>query len=65
MCSALPGLSPPTYPNSPCRVVVLDKVTDLLLLFGKLLVVGGVGKDQDRNYRRRGCWEAEEVTLEE
>lgn len=31
---------------SPCRVVVLDKVTDLLLLFGKLLVVGGVGKDQ-------------------
>ncbi|XP_024078429.1 choline transporter-like protein 4, partial [Terrapene carolina triunguis] len=24
-------------------VVVLDKVTDLLLLFGKLLVVGGVG----------------------
>ncbi|XP_037700281.1 choline transporter-like protein 4 isoform X2 [Choloepus didactylus] len=25
------------------RVVVLDKVTDLLLLFGKLLVVGGVG----------------------
>ncbi|XP_048204080.1 choline transporter-like protein 4 isoform X2 [Perognathus longimembris pacificus] len=29
------------------RVVVLDKVTDLLLFFGKLLVVGGVGKDQD------------------
>lgn len=28
----------------PRRVVVLDKVTDLLLLFGKLLVVGGVGK---------------------
>lgn len=28
----------------PCRVVVLDKVTDLLLLFGKLLVVGGVGE---------------------
>lgn len=27
------------------RVVVLDKVTDLLLFFGKLLVVGGVGKD--------------------
>ncbi|KAI4895863.1 hypothetical protein NFI96_008663, partial [Prochilodus magdalenae] len=26
------------------RVVVLDKVTDLLLFFGKLLVVGGVGK---------------------
>lgn len=25
------------------RVVVLDKVTDLLLLFGKLMVVGGVG----------------------
>ncbi|XP_046496199.1 choline transporter-like protein 4 isoform X4 [Equus quagga] len=25
------------------RVVILDKVTDLLLLFGKLLVVGGVG----------------------
>nr|XP_019957994.1 PREDICTED: choline transporter-like protein 4 isoform X2 [Paralichthys olivaceus] len=25
------------------RVVVLDKVTDVLLLFGKLLVVGGVG----------------------
>nr|XP_060615515.1 choline transporter-like protein 4 [Anolis sagrei ordinatus] len=25
------------------RVVVLDKITDLLLLFGKLLVVGGVG----------------------
>ncbi|XP_029441783.1 choline transporter-like protein 4 [Rhinatrema bivittatum] len=25
------------------RVVVLDKVTDLLILFGKLLVVGGVG----------------------
>lgn len=31
----------------PCalRVVVLDKVTDLLLFFGKLMVVGGVGKD--------------------
>lgn len=29
----------------PPRVVVLDKVTDLLLFFGKLLVVGGVGKD--------------------
>ena len=27
------------------RVVVLDKVTDLLLFFGKLLVVAGVGKD--------------------
>ena len=27
------------------RVVVLDKVTDLLLFFGKLLVVGGVGED--------------------
>uniref|UniRef100_A0A669BMN5 Choline transporter-like protein n=1 Tax=Oreochromis niloticus TaxID=8128 RepID=A0A669BMN5_ORENI len=27
------------------RVVVLDKVTDLLLFFGKLMVVGGVGKD--------------------
>ncbi len=26
------------------RVVVLDKVTDLLLFFGKLLVVGGVGE---------------------
>ncbi|KAK1788942.1 hypothetical protein P4O66_015855, partial [Electrophorus voltai] len=26
------------------RVVVLDKVTDLLLFFGRLLVVGGVGK---------------------
>lgn len=25
------------------RVVVLDKVTDLLLFFGKLLVVGGIG----------------------
>uniref|UniRef100_A0A8C5WYK7 Choline transporter-like protein n=1 Tax=Laticauda laticaudata TaxID=8630 RepID=A0A8C5WYK7_LATLA len=25
------------------RVVILDKVTDLLLLFGKLLVVGGIG----------------------
>lgn len=25
------------------RVVVLDKVTDLLMLFGKLMVVGGVG----------------------
>ncbi|XP_015746412.1 choline transporter-like protein 4 [Python bivittatus] len=25
------------------RVVVLDKITDLLLLFGKLLVVGGIG----------------------
>ncbi|KAM4696200.1 choline transporter-like protein 4 [Rhinophrynus dorsalis] len=25
------------------RVVVLDKVTDLLILFGKLIVVGGVG----------------------
>lgn len=31
-------------PFAPCRVVVLDKVTDLLLFFGKLLVVGGVGK---------------------
>ena len=30
---------------TPLRVVVLDKVTDLLLFFGKLLVVGGVGKD--------------------
>lgn len=30
--------------SAPCRVVVLDKVTDLLLFFGKLLVVGGVGK---------------------
>ena len=30
---------------APLRVVVLDKVTDLLLFFGKLLVVGGVGKD--------------------
>lgn len=29
-----------------CRVVVLDKVTDLLLFFGKLLVVGGVGEDE-------------------
>lgn len=39
----------PSSPGlSPCRVVVLDKVTDLLLLFGKLLVVGGVGKDQAR-----------------
>lgn len=28
----------------PSRVVVLDKVTDLLLFFGKLLVVGGVGE---------------------
>ena len=28
----------------PDRVVVLDKVTDLLLFFGKLLVVGGVGE---------------------
>ena len=28
------------------RVVVLDKVTDLLLFFGKLLVVAGVGKDE-------------------
>lgn len=27
---------------------MLDKVTDLLLFFGKLLVVGGVGKDDDR-----------------
>ncbi|ETE60975.1 hypothetical protein L345_13277, partial [Ophiophagus hannah] len=25
------------------RVIILDKVTDLLLLFGKLLVVGGIG----------------------
>lgn len=24
---------------------MLDKVTDLLLFFGKLMVVGGVGKD--------------------
>lgn len=30
----------------PLRVVVLDKVTDVLLFFGKLLVVGGVGKEQ-------------------
>lgn len=67
MFPALPGLSPLTYPNSPCRVVVLDKVTDLLLLFGKLLVVGGVGKDQGMSFKDRGqgCWEAEDVTLEE
>lgn len=32
-------------------MVVLDKVTDLLLFFGKLLVVGGVGKGQDQ-----GLW---------
>lgn len=31
-------------PHFHYRVVVLDKVTDLLLFFGKLLVVGGVGK---------------------
>lgn len=30
----------------PLRVVVLDKVTDVLLFFGKLLVVGGVGKEE-------------------
>uniref|UniRef100_A0A665UFL6 Choline transporter-like protein n=1 Tax=Echeneis naucrates TaxID=173247 RepID=A0A665UFL6_ECHNA len=34
------------------RVVVLDKVTDLLLFFGKLLVVGGVGKDDFRALTR-------------
>lgn len=34
-----------TLPACPLRVVVLDKVTDLLLFFGKLLVVAGVGKD--------------------
>lgn len=28
------------------RVVVLDKVTDVLLFFGKLLVVGGVGEEE-------------------
>lgn len=48
---ALLGPSPPICSNSPCRVVVLDKVTDLLLFFGKLLVVGGVGKDQGRSYK--------------
>lgn len=32
----------------PSRVVVLDKVTDLLLFFGKLLVVGGVGEADAR-----------------
>uniref|UniRef100_A0A4W5N6D9 Choline transporter-like protein n=1 Tax=Hucho hucho TaxID=62062 RepID=A0A4W5N6D9_9TELE len=32
------------------RVVVLDKVTDLLLFFGKLLVVGGVGKRAKRQH---------------
>lgn len=42
------GLLSPTYSNPLYRVVVLDKVTDLLLFFGKLLVVGGVGKDQGR-----------------
>jgi len=26
------------------RVLVVDKVTDFLLLIGKLLIVGGVGK---------------------
>lgn len=51
---ALLGLSPPTYRNSLCRVVVLDKVTDLLLLFGKLLVVGGVGKGQEGSSKGRG-----------
>lgn len=34
-----------THTVCPLRVVVLDKVTDVLLFFGKLLVVGGVGKE--------------------
>ena len=29
---------------SPCRVAVLDKVTDFLLFIGKLTVVLGIGK---------------------
>lgn len=35
----------------PHRVVVLDKVTDILLFFGKLLVVGGVGEDMDSVFK--------------
>lgn len=43
----------PNLSNTLYRVVVLDKVTDLLLFFGKLLVVGGVGKDQDRELQEQ------------
>lgn len=36
-------------------MVVLDKVTDMLLFFGKLLVVGGVGKGHHRGLQSRGA----------
>lgn len=39
----------------PSRVVVLDKVTDLLLFFGKLLVVGGVGETDARKMYENVC----------
>lgn len=58
---ALSGPLPQAALPFHCRVVVLDKVTDLLLFFGKLLVVGGVGKGHIRVYRRAGAlWSAEE-----
>ena len=41
-----PGPEPAFTPASyvPCRVAVLDKVTDFLFLLGKLLIVGSVGE---------------------
>lgn len=34
---------------------MLDKVTDLLLFFGKLLVVGGVGKGKEKTQDSEKC----------
>lgn len=60
----------PHLPWLPHRVVVLDKVTDLLLFFGKLLVVGGVGKGPYRVHsvrcplgREKGVFSGTAMTL--
>lgn len=39
-------------------MVVLDKVTDVLLFFGKLLVVGGVGEDMDSVFKNTKSYQA-------
>lgn len=44
------------------RVVVLDKVTDLLLFFGKLLVVGGVGTNHTGVFRKNlSCFKSNQL----
>lgn len=68
--SSIPSPGRPLIPNlsnTLYRVVVLDKVTDLLLFFGKLLVVGGVGKDQGRELKeqRTGVLDSLRGDLEE